>query len=89
MNEGQPVLRLHVALPRGDEPILVRAKSTTLVSKVLNSIAAQLHVDPHVMRLVAPDGDRMRPEEQLGHYQLQDEDTISLVMEQTGGEKKG
>lgn len=126
--DGQPTLRVTLASPGMSEPITIRAKSSTAVSKcailppplppssrlppaaavslllhararafftlssrpppsprLINAFANNQGINAATIRLVTPEGERMRPQQTLGDYGIEDNDRLDVLIEQIGG----
>jgi len=83
-NGGETVLKISLAQP-GSDPVTVRAKPSTLVSKLVAAYAQSANISASAFRLVTSEGDRMAGDKTLAHYGVQDGDQVDVVIEQTGG----
>ena len=85
--DDEEVLKISLA-HGGSEPVTVRAKATTLVSKLINAYASSAGINAASIRLATPDGDRMNAGQNLGFYNIEDGDQVDVMIEQIGGAAK-
>ena len=65
-------------------PVCLKAKRSTLISRVIQSYAQQVGVQPGSLRAIF-DGNRLNPEQTMFEAGIEDNDEIDMMIEQLGG----
>jgi small ubiquitin-related modifier len=68
----------------GSDPLLIKLKKSTKISKIVDAVAQKLSVAPESVKLLA-DGVLLDKKKTVGEQELEDGDSIDAVLEQTGG----
>ncbi|MDP2439206.1 MAG: ubiquitin-like protein [archaeon] len=67
-------------------PVCLKAKRSTMISRVINSYAQQVSVNPGSLRALF-NGQRLKPDKTMFESGIEDNDEIEMMIEQQGGSK--
>eukprot|EP00804_Cyclotella_cryptica_P021510 CCRYP_005824-RC/>CCRYP_005824-RC protein AED:0.33 eAED:0.33 QI:87/1/1/1/0.25/0.2/5/301/95 len=81
--EGSEQLTIRVKDQNGEE-LFFKVKRNTKMSKIFNAYATRKGVQSSAIRFLL-DGERVRPDDTPKMLELEDQDQIDCVLEQSGG----